>query len=370
MGYGVDGIGTGNSAGVFGQNALNSTGPGVYAISTSGAPAVLAIDGLAYASAALLGVDSQASGWATQYPNNAGLFMGNVTVVGELQVGGNTQPGTSLTGKLTCDVGDFSGTLSVTGKLSGSSGKFSADITVDGQISGTTCEFKGGGQTGVHGSSGSDSGTTPGFSCGVWGESDNGYGVYGASKNRSGVYGTSGSGGLAGEFAGAVKVSDNLDVEKDVSIGGKLTVKGQIKADDVVLSGNDCAEEFYAAAGLEQGMVAVLDDDGVLSACTVAYDTRVAGVISGAGEFRPAIILDRRQSPRHRAPIALVGKVYCRVDASHGPIAIGDLLTSSTTPGYAMRACEPARAFGAIVGKALAAHAEGLGLIPMLVSLQ
>jgi hypothetical protein len=32
-----------------------------------------------------------------------------------------------------------------------------------------------------------------------------------------------------------------------------------------------------------------------------------------------------------------VGKVYCKVDADAGPIAVGDLLTSSNTVGHAMR---------------------------------
>jgi hypothetical protein len=62
--------------------------------------------------------------------------------------------------------------------------------------------------------------------------------------------------------------------------------------------------------------------------------------------------------------------VWCKVDAEPGPIAFGDLLTSSATPGHAMRAAEPGRAFGAVIGKALGACASGRGLIPVLVALQ
>jgi hypothetical protein len=69
-----------------------------------------------------------------------------------------------------------------------------------------------------------------------------------------------------------------------------------------------------------------------------------------------------------RAPVALVGKVFCKVDADFAPIAVGDLLTTSPTAGCAMRATD--RAFGAVIGKALASHADGLGLIPILVTLQ
>ena len=46
----------------------------------------------------------------------------------------------------------------------------------------------------------------------------------------------------------------------------------------------------------------------------------------------------------------LVGKVFCKVD---GAIDVGDLLTTSQTPGHAMKATDPQRAFGAVIGKAL-----------------
>jgi hypothetical protein len=62
--------------------------------------------------------------------------------------------------------------------------------------------------------------------------------------------------------------------------------------------------------------------------------------------------------------------VWCRAEADSGPIGIGDLLTTSGTPGHAMRAGDPGRAFGAVIGKALAGLASGRGLIPVLVALQ
>jgi hypothetical protein len=92
--------------------------------------------------------------------------------------------------------------------------------------------------------------------------------------------------------------------------------------------------------------------------------------VSGGGEYRTAIVLDKRPSDTTRVPIALVGKVYCKVDAQYRAIEVGDLLTSSHTPGHAMRASEASRAFGAILGKALRPFAGGRGLIPILVALQ
>jgi hypothetical protein len=96
----------------------------------------------------------------------------------------------------------------------------------------------------------------------------------------------------------------------------------------------------------------------------------VVGVVSGAGEFKPSLILDKRKTDRKRQPLALLGKTYCKVDASASAIEIGDLLTTSSTPGHAMKAEECRRAFGAILGKALTPLRHGLGLIPILVALQ
>jgi hypothetical protein len=114
----------------------------------------------------------------------------------------------------------------------------------------------------------------------------------------------------------------------------------------------------------------VVGEDGLLHLSQQAYDRRVAGVVSGAGDYKPGIILDKQESQPNRAPIALLGKVYCKVDASHDPIEVGDLLTTSDTPGHAMRASDPLLAFGAVIGKALRPLEEGQDLIPILIALQ
>jgi hypothetical protein len=75
------------------------------------------------------------------------------------------------------------------------------------------------------------------------------------------------------------------------------------------------------------------------------------------------MILDRQQSRDNRLPVALVGKVYCKADAQYAAIEVGNLLTTSQTPGRAMKAIEPAKAFGAVIGKALRPLEGGQGLI-------
>jgi hypothetical protein len=147
---------------------------------------------------------------------------------------------------------------------------------------------------------------------------------------------------------------------------------------DILLANADCAEDFDLAGdvALEPGTVVVLDDSGGLRESAIAYDRRVAGVLSGAGAFKPGLVLDRRPAiaaldgGATRAPVALMGKVYCKVDASYGAIRTGDLLTTSPTPGHAMSATDRSRAFGAVIGKALQPLEGGQGFIPILVTLQ
>ena len=154
--------------------------------------------------------------------------------------------------------------------------------------------------------------------------------------------------------------------------GGSAVFSGAVTATDVVLtSGADCAEDFDVEdAQLLPGSVVVFTENGGVAATIEPYDRRAAGVISGAGVYRPAMVLDRRPVGGLRAPVALMGKVFCRVDADFAPIRLGDLLTTSSRAGCAMRATDRSRAFGAVIGKALAPHAEGVGLIPILVTLQ
>jgi hypothetical protein len=206
---------------------------------------------------------------------------------------------------------------------------------------------------------------------GVWGFSQTGEGVHGETTsmtyaavagiarnpkgNGAGVFGQSQGLGPAGFFAGDVMVTGTLKAQQDV-----------------VLLGADCAEEFDVAkpADIEPGTVMVIDETGVLVESRQAYDTRVAGVIAGAGDYKPGIVLDKRETSTGRLPVALVGKAFCKVEAEGAPIEIGDLLTTSFITGCAMKAQDPLRAFGAVIGKALRPLRTGRGLIPILIALQ
>jgi hypothetical protein len=185
---------------------------------------------------------------------------------------------------------------------------------------------------------------------GVQGRSNAGVGVVGVtngnSRSAAGVSGINQAGGIGVLGTGKPAGRFNGDVE----ITGDIKLLNPRNA--------DCAEDFDI---LEQnvlpGTVMVLTENGSLQSCHQEYDKKVAGVISGAGGYTPAMVLAREQQSlsaqnekkKNRLPIALIGKVYCKVDARQSPIETGDLLTTSSTKGYAMKAEDPVKAFGTVL---------------------
>jgi len=157
--------------------------------------------------------------------------------------------------------------------------------------------------------------------------------------------------------------------------GGAKTVPSlQLSGDkgDITLANADCAEEFDIVdeEPVDPGTVMVMHVDGRLAQSLLPYDKRVAGVVAGAAGHRPGIVLGKQLTQSHRLPIGLLGRVSCKVDADYTPIAVGDLLTTSPTPGHAMKASDPSQSFGAVLGKAMAPLAAGRKLLPILIALQ
>ncbi len=160
-----------------------------------------------------------------------------------------------------------------------------------------------------------------------------------------------------------------------VSLGNSLAVNGATTTKILTVTGGaDVAEPFPISDGepIPAGAVLVIDEqnDGKLKLCRKAYDTRVAGVVSGAGGVYPGLILHQEEPPAEGRIIALSGRVYVLATAANGAIKPGDLLTTSVISGHAMRATDRAASFGAIIGKALTSLDSGAGLVAALVNLQ
>lgn len=126
------------------------------------------------------------------------------------------------------------------------------------------------------------------------------------------------------------------------------------------VTGADLAEFYHTKdSNLRAGMVAVLDPSlpAGVKASTNPYESGVMGVIS----TKPGMLLGSMTdtSPGSRAvPLALSGRVPVKVTTENGPIKPGDMLTSSSIPGVAMRATKA----GTIIGQAMTEYSgEAIG---------
>lgn len=141
-----------------------------------------------------------------------------------------------------------------------------------------------------------------------------------------------------------------------------------------ITGGADVAEPFPTSGtdDITEGSVVVIDEDhpGSVKLSTEPYDTRVAGIVSGANGVKPGLTLSQQEKLGSGQYVALSGRVYALVDASFGAIRPGDMLTTSPTPGHAMRATDRTRSYGAVIGKAMTPLTEGRGLVLVLVNLQ
>ena len=162
-----------------------------------------------------------------------------------------------------------------------------------------------------------------------------------------------------------------FDTSGDNQTLSQATIHLNGQAGDIVLQNADCAEQFSveSAQELQPGSVVVISGDTTMKQSDKPYDKCVGGIIAGAGDLRPGIVLGRN-SGENQLPIALMGRVWCKADASYGSIEIGDLLTTSATAGHAMVANDPSKSHGAILGKALTKLESGQGMIRVLVTLQ
>lgn len=152
-----------------------------------------------------------------------------------------------------------------------------------------------------------------------------------------------------------------------------LNVGGIARVEVLEVTGADVAEKFPVSDQPAPGAVVEIDPEtpGKLRTARGAYNHRVAGVVSGAGDLKAGTVLGHMPGNEDAPPIALSGRVWVQCDATESAIAIGDLLTTADTPGHAMTALDRTRAQGAVLGKAMTALPRGQrGLVLVLVNLQ
>jgi hypothetical protein len=128
----------------------------------------------------------------------------------------------------------------------------------------------------------------------------------------------------------------------------------------------DIAEWVSVTCSVSPGDVLEFDAEtpGAYRVAESYCSSLVAGVVSSA----PGVALGHAQVFEQEALLALAGIVPVKVTNEGGPIQPGDLLVSSSTPGYAMRWAGPDPCPCALVGKALESMTDVRGVISVLLT--
>lgn len=328
---------------------VSQNGPGAGVLSVTSVPSAIRGDA-ATTSNYVAGVSG-----SSMSPFGYGVVGANIATTGTAVglLGDSTQStgGTGVLGQADATSGD---TIGVEGKAYSSNG-----TGIYGWALAST-----GDAVGVYGVSQSSAGT------GIWGEanatSGPAYGVYGRSSSNQGAAGvfdmTSTGNILVGRSGINVSNVFRVDNQGKGYFNGGTQTSGADFAELVAVTG--------PAAEYEPGDVMVIDDSAArtIALSSKAYDTSVAGIYS----TRPGVLASEHniedKTPGD-VPLAVVGIVPCKVTAANGAIHPGDLLVTSSLPGYAMKGTERQKMLGAVVGKAMGALSTGTGVIQVLVSL-
>ncbi|HMV13370.1 MAG TPA: hypothetical protein PKD88_10365 [Nitrosomonas sp.] len=155
---------------------------------------------------------------------------------------------------------------------------------------------------------------------------------------------------------------------------GNAYFKGKVMAVELSTTFSDLAENFFSDTMLDPGDVVCFDpiEDRIVKSEN-PESTMVCGIISTA----PGVLLnsDHGTEKEGNFPLALSGRVPCKVTDENGPIKRGDLLCTSSKSGHAMKAQPVVMSDVAlyrpstILGKALGSLESGSGIIDVLVFL-
>lgn len=171
-------------------------------------------------------------------------------------------------------------------------------------------------------------------------------------------------------------VGSDLFIGRDNSFSNVFRVdsKGAVFSDGGYNTGGADFAEALPVKGIKAdyapGDVLTIDETSQnrLTRAAQAYSTLVAGIYS----TKPGLLggSEMQAGVKTKVPLAIVGIVPCKVTTENGGIKAGDLLVTSTKPGYAMKGTDRSRMVGAVVGKALESLAKGDSTIQVLVTLQ
>jgi hypothetical protein len=390
--YGSGGFGTGvQGNGEIGVKGVGSVGAGVWGEGATG------VEGTSQSGAGVWGSSTSGYGVMGNSVNGpGGYFTGtNTGVVGIGEIG---VQGTSTT-DLPPISGNAAGVYGQFGDFSGWYSPGNAGVRGDSKLNtgvlGTTDSG-----VGVYGAAGSASG----YGVEGWGVWAGAVGVYatgdGSGRNYAALradntnsstgmaaYMTNSSGYHTAHFynagSGGVLYLQNGGTDASGTGGGdfitavnkpendaqfRVLSSGEVRSDvGFYTPASDFAEMLPAAEGLQPGDVLVIGPDGTLTRASEPYQANVAGVYSTQPGFLGGQPVQGEATGT--IPLAITGVVPVKVSAENGAIRPGDLLVTSSIPGYAMKT-GPNPPQSTVIGKALEGLDQGTGTIKMLATLQ
>jgi len=249
------------------------------------------------------------------------LTLGNVTAVGTI-TGGNLSTGGNATvfGNITGGNVSTAGVISATGNITG------GNITTGGVIR-TTGNITGGNIT---------TGGT------ITGDAITGGNLLGLGNAT--VFGNITGGNII--TTGIVSLSSitKTGFNGVGNIGSSTNTFNAVFARATSALYADLAEMYKSDIEYAPGTVVIFGGDQEITQSTQSHDTRVAGVIS----TNPAFLMNSSINNHLELPVALTGRVPCRVQ---GPVSKGDVLASGSLPGTAQKLSnwQP----GCVIGKSL-----------------
>ena len=182
----------------------------------------------------------------------------------------------------------------------------------------------------------------------------NGQMVVNQPLNAGNIFSASSSGTTVFNIdnSGNTRIVASLCVKATYTTSCAGNTAGTIYATNTTVQSADVAENYVSSQSLTPGTVIMPAEDGdnqAIVETTSAYQSQTIGIIS----TNPGVTLnsDATTDATHPNlyPVALQGRVPVRVSSINGNIQAGDLLTTSSIPGVAMKATQA----GQIIGKAL-----------------
>ena len=145
----------------------------------------------------------------------------------------------------------------------------------------------------------------------------------------------------------------------EILVNEALRVSGTITGTVTAAQYADLAEKYTADAQYSPGTVMVFGGEQEITQSTSTHDAKIAGIVS----TDPAFIMNN--DLENGVLLGLTGRVPCKVK---GPIAKGDMVTSSNTPGVACRLNTAQYTLGCVLGKALEDYnSDAEGVIEVVV---